>query len=209
MSDDRATTGSSQEFSEEEATQILRRAAEIDAAQGVRFSGAELREIAADALIAGSAVELALQNATIEAPHSTRPRGAGTPDWRLLLKALGLLAVGGGLGTLAVSFDGRVPEKELWTVVLGPSAAFSFYRALWHRWHGSLPEFVREMVLAMGAFTLTLTALEGFHATGPGLLWSGICTAAGSIVVAIHVRVRAKEIATTEPGQPSTQDAGV
>jgi hypothetical protein len=90
------------------------------------------------------------------------------------------------------------PESA--AAVFGPSAAFVLYRALWQRWHGSLRGLIDEVVLVLGSFTLTVTALEGFHATKPALLWSLICGTVGCTVAGLELRTRSTPSSTVTAG---------
>ena len=173
-------------FSEAQAKSILARAAELDTSIASHFTTADLKRIAQEATINASAIDLALTEAVSVVTPSTSTRRSQLRA--SLLKAAGLVGVGAGLGALAVTTDALSLGPESAAAVFGPSAAFVLYRALWHRWHGSLRGFLHEAVLALGSFTLTVTVLEGFHATNPALLWSLICGAVGSTVAGLELR---------------------
>ena len=186
-------TRSPSQYSEQEAKRILSRAAEIDAISGSGFTASDLHGIAAAASISPAALERALGEPAQVVPDSRAVQHGGNGARGALARGLGFLCIGAGLGALAVAFDGRPLGPELAAAVFGPSAAFVLYRALRNRWHGTLPDFLREVVLTMGAYTLSITALEGFHATTTALLWSGICSAAGAAVAAVEIRVVARK----------------
>ena len=172
-------------FSEDQAKQILARAAELDSRAAVSYSRAELERIAADAMIAAPAIERALDEALsqpgVTARRSTTARGD-------LLNAVGFLGLGAGLGVMAVVADAASFGPESAAAVFGPSAAFVLYRALRNRWDGSPSKLLRELTLTLGSFTLAATAVQGLQATGPALLWSFGCLMAGSVVGATDVK---------------------
>jgi hypothetical protein len=175
-------------FSESDARRILGRAAEIDAKDGVRIGAAELRGIAASAAIEKNAIERALGEFAAEVDSRIRGPVTEGSRWKDLARGLSFITVGGALGAVAVTVDGRPLGSELAAAVFGPSAAFVLYRALWNRWHGSPADFLRESILTMGTFTLVITVLAGYHATMPGITWAAICSVAGSIVAGVSFR---------------------
>lgn len=188
----------SDQFSEDEAKRILTRASEIDASDAQHFSAAELHRIAVDSLIAPSAIERALHETTALLSEPLQHESKRS-IWSPIARALGFAGIGTALGALAVTLDGTPLGPELAAAVFGPSAVFVLYRALRNRWHGSLPDFVREVVLVMGSFTLAATIVEGAHATFPALVWSAVCAVAGGAAVAITFHSRHEE-----PSPPRT-----
>lgn len=174
-------------FSEAETQQILRRAAEVDASGSARFTTTDLYGIAAEAGIERAALERAMQEVA-QSGALPQPRASNPTWWLTLLRGGGLLATGVGLGALGVFADGLSLGPESAAAVFGPSMVFTIYRALWHRWHGNLPDFLREATLTLGSMALTVTALAGYHATGIFLGFASACVAGGSALVMVGLR---------------------
>ncbi len=196
-------------FTETEARKILLRASELDASHADRVTAADLHRMATEALIAPSALEEALREALGEgsggaalapaeedAARRGEEKGKGKGSfWRKLALGTGFLGVGTALGAFAVAVDNAVwaPGPGHILAFLGPCAAFVLYRALRHRWSGSVAGFLGEMGLTLGAFTLSLQVLAGQWMMEPLLLWSGACALVGSAIVSVGLHFRNPE----------------
>lgn len=171
-------------FTELEAKRILTRAARLDATDSTSFTADELIRIADDAGISRRAIDHALNEELTDHPNDAR----SDRSWPNRIRGLGLAAVGAGLGALAVTMDMISLGPQSAAAVFGPSAAFTLYLALKHRWHGNLGDYLREIGVVLGSFTLAAVVIEGTHALNPALYWSVLAAVAGSCVVAVRVQ---------------------
>lgn len=174
---------------EAEIRRVLARAAELDSQRELLLTTADLRRIASEAHISSEAMEMALREVRAASHPPTDAAVAEKPAWwRRTLQGAGLIGGGALLALAAVMADRGGFGPAAAAAVFGPSAAFGLYRALRHRWHGSLVDFQKEMALVLGTFALTITAVEGYDATQVALVWWAICAVVGGAVVQLTLR---------------------
>jgi hypothetical protein len=174
---------------EAEIKRVLARAAELDSRSELLLTTTDLRRIASEAHISSEALELALRE--VRAASHAATDGAVAEKrawWRRALLGAGLVGGGALLAVVAVMADRGGFGPAAAAAVFGPSAAFGLYRALRHRWHGSLVDFQKEMALVLGTFALTITAVEGYDATQVALVWWAICAVVGGAIVQLTLR---------------------
>jgi hypothetical protein len=174
---------------EAEIKRILARAAELDSQRELLLTTTDLRRIASEAHISSEAMEVALRESRAASHSESNPAATGKPAWwRRALLGAGLIGGGALLALAAVIADRGGFGPAAAAAVFGPSAAFGLYRALRHRWHGSLVDFQKEMALVLGTFALTITAVEGYDATQVALVWWAICAVVGGAIVQLTLR---------------------
>ncbi len=167
-------------FSGEEARNILAHAAKFDSVIGSSYSAADLRRAAEEANIHPAAIDAALAQIELAKTRaSSRSK---------LMKTLGFGALGALFGAVAIGIDQMGLGSAAAAAVFGPSGAFALYRALRNRWQGSIKDFIREIGIFFGTFSVTAILMEGTSATGPALLWSISCALAGAGIVAVDFR---------------------
>ena len=172
---------------EAEIKRVLARAAELDSQRELLLTTTDLRRIASEAHISSEAMDVALREVHA-ASHAATDASEKPEWWRRALQGAGLIGGGVLLALAAVMADRGGFGPGAAAAVFGPSAAFGLYRALHHRWHGSLVDFQKEMALVLGTFALTITAVEGYDATQVALVWWAICAVVGGAIVQLTLR---------------------
>jgi hypothetical protein len=136
-----------------------------------------LQRIAADAGIASSAVNVAMMEVAVGENSTAGSSHAPSSSFAALQ-----IGVGAALGVAAVTIDPGAPD----VAVLGPSALYTVYRALRHRWQGGILGFLQEWSLYFGSFAITAVTIDGFRAAAPSTSWALICAAVGSGIVTLR-----------------------
>jgi hypothetical protein len=173
---------------EAEIKRVLARAAELDSRSELLLTTTDLRRIASEAHISSEAMEVALREVRVAHPVTDAVVAEKPAWWRRALQGAGLISGGALLAVAAVFADRGGFGPAAAAAVFGPSAAFCLYRALRHRWHGSLVDFQKEIALVLGTFTLMITAVEGYDATQVALVWWAICAVVGGAIVQLTLR---------------------
>lgn len=170
-------------FTESEAQRILARAAELEGTIGTRFTAEDLRQIAATAGIDREALEFAIKE-TDAVP--ARPALADTFH-PLNARDVAIMAgAGAALGALAIVADNLSFGGASTLAVFGPSALYTFYKALKHPLREGIPGLLRDFAVVFGSFTAAIIAMEGFRSASPAMAWSLMCGAIGSGILALR-----------------------